>query len=616
MKTHLVGLFALSCLSLSLSLAAENKFSVPLTESDTGDYIIKVDKRAHSLIQSLEADKVSTLNTDHSSQTLLVSVSIDRARQLSENDQVHYIEADNYQDFYQTDDEWFTLEDSQEEDFYASNSEIIKNLDRVEHAPYGVALVNADKVPEPSSVNKTVCIIDSGLQADHQDFSGLPISGNHSDYSGFWHIDQVEHGTHVAGTIAAVENGSGVLGVIKNGNVNIYVQKLSNGNRIRTSHTMEAMEVCANQDADVVSMSFGGPQPSMAVNDTIDRLTQRGVLFVAAAGNHGRVKNCSHIPDDQVDRKRACQNAHRAAHFPASYHNVMSVGAVNAKSKKAAFSPQNPQIEMTAPGVNVLSTIANTRTLFDLSLDGVQKPLAHIGNTSTDFPDMPMGGVDCGPTDCLGEAFFDKACLYKFRLPMVPAALNCQASGGTMLVLYLPFPGANSPIRGSFGVPFSFPIFSVGNDTATRLINDPQAKMDFDKYFTRYAFQNGTSMSTPHMSGVAAKVWSHNPSCSNKQIRKVLQFTAKDLGETGRDVKFGHGLVDAKAAHDYIQSQGCDIPTPTCPDSWYWNQAYNKGEQVTHQGQIYKANWWSKDTDPKSANGQWQAWQLVGACNE
>jgi serine protease len=133
--------------------------------------------------------------------------------------------------------------------------------------------------------------IDSGLQVDHGDFDGLLVSGNHSDYSGFWNIDQVQHGTHVAGTITAVQNGKGVVGVIKNGNINVYVQKLSKGapgNRIRISHEIEAMEVCANQGADAVSMSFSGATPYSALNEVIDRLSERGVLFIAAAGNHGR----------------------------------------------------------------------------------------------------------------------------------------------------------------------------------------------------------------------------------------------------------------------------------------------------------------------------------------
>jgi len=65
-------------------------------------------------------------------------------------------------------------------------------------------------------------------------------------------------------------------------------------------------------------------------------------------------------------------------------------------------------------------------------------------------------------------------------------------------------------------------------------------------------------MASPHVTGVAALVWSHHPSCTNAQIRNVLTTTAQDLGATGRDVKFGYGLVQTKDAIDYITANGCD----------------------------------------------------------
>jgi len=64
-------------------------------------------------------------------------------------------------------------------------------------------------------------------------------------------------------------------------------------------------------------------------------------------------------------------------------------------------------------------------------------------------------------------------------------------------------------------------------------------------------------MATPHVSAVAALVWSYFPSCTGEQIRQSLNKSAKDLGDAGRDVKFGYGLVQAKAAYDRINSLGC-----------------------------------------------------------
>ena len=69
-----------------------------------------------------------------------------------------------------------------------------------------------------------------------------------------------------------------------------------------------------------------------------------------------------------------------------------------------------------------------------------------------------------------------------------------------------------------------------------------------------YAYFDGTSMATPHVSGVAALVWSAKPSATNIEIREALIATAEDLGTPGRDDLYGHGLVKAKKAIDYLTS--------------------------------------------------------------
>ena len=65
---------------------------------------------------------------------------------------------------------------------------------------------------------------------------------------------------------------------------------------------------------------------------------------------------------------------------------------------------------------------------------------------------------------------------------------------------------------------------------------------------------SGTSFSTPHVSGVAALIWSKYPGKSNLEVRKAMKATARDLGEPGKDWFYGHGLVRAKAALDYLGS--------------------------------------------------------------
>ncbi len=64
-------------------------------------------------------------------------------------------------------------------------------------------------------------------------------------------------------------------------------------------------------------------------------------------------------------------------------------------------------------------------------------------------------------------------------------------------------------------------------------------------------------MTTPHVAAAAALVWSRNPGCSASQLRASLTKSAKDLGATGRDNQYGHGLLQAKAADDRIKALGC-----------------------------------------------------------
>ena len=74
-----------------------------------------------------------------------------------------------------------------------------------------------------------------------------------------------------------------------------------------------------------------------------------------------------------------------------------------------------------------------------------------------------------------------------------------------------------------------------------------------------YDAWSGTSMATPHVSGVAALVWSHHTECNASQIRNALNMTSEDRGSAGRDNYYGYGIVKAKAAIDAIGAQGCDV---------------------------------------------------------
>ena len=100
------------------------------------------------------------------------------------------------------------------------------------YAPYGISMVQADVVAEANPVaadKKVLCIIDSGIDMSHPEFSGnANISGTSDSGTGNWFTDEHGHGTHVAGTIAAAANGAGVVGVNPAGFLNVQIIKVFN----------------------------------------------------------------------------------------------------------------------------------------------------------------------------------------------------------------------------------------------------------------------------------------------------------------------------------------------------------------------------------------------------
>jgi serine protease len=158
-----------------------------------------------------------------------------------------------------------------------------------------------------------------------------------------WYQNGEGHGTHVAGTIAAVNNHLGFVGVIQ-GMVNLYIVRVfgDSGSWAYASDLIDAANRCVSACANIISMSLGTPSYSATMEEAFNQLNSQGILSIAAAGNDGNI----------------------AFSYPASFPSVMSVAAIDSNKGIAYFSQRNSQVDIAAPRVNVLSTVGSSYVSF------------------------------------------------------------------------------------------------------------------------------------------------------------------------------------------------------------------------------------------------------------
>lgn len=204
-----------------------------------------------------------------------------------------------------------------------------------ETIPAGVAQIKA-----PTAWNSSrgqaikVFVLDTGIDGAHPDlaanFKGgtsfVPTESSTMDYN--------SHGTHCAGTIAASFTGSGVVGVAPNAYL-YAVKVLSASGSGSWSYLIAGIDwVMSKKGLRILSMSLGGSAAPSALEAACKAAYNDGCLLIAAAGNSGG-----------------------AVGFPARYESVVAVSAIDSGNLIAGFSSRGQEVELSAPGVNVLSTI-------------------------------------------------------------------------------------------------------------------------------------------------------------------------------------------------------------------------------------------------------------------
>jgi len=448
--------------------------------------------------------------------------------------------------------------------------------------PYGVNDVDAPPV-WPVTRGKSlaggptihVAIIDTGIDYNYSELSsafkgGFNFVGRTGDP-----LDDNGHGTHVAGIIAAANNGAGVVGIASD--VEVYSLKvLDTCGSGRTSDIMQAVQWVIDKKKEIggnwiINLSLGSDTSSVSEQAQFQAAADAGVLVFAASGN---------------DYPNSTGLA-----YPAGYPTVVSVGAVDSTNKVGSFSQRGTDLKLVAPGVSVLSTFVTPlvstndgRKIAALRADyaGVPDPTdpngplpslpfsacppnttgisstfvsCGFGGTAADFPASVKGKIALVSRGA-GVTFIDKAA-------------NAAKAGAIGIVVFNNVDGPlnaalSTSAKTAAAIPATAPFLGIPQADGQALLATPNAVITMSNGFEEFDLLSGTSMACPHAVGTAALVWAASPNSTATNVATALEQTAKDLGDPGTDSTYGFGLVDALGAAKMLNPSAFGVGvTPT-----------------------------------------------------
>ncbi len=440
--------------------------------------------------------------------------------------------------------------------------------------PWGL---KAAKVIEAWNVNPTqpimgngarVLVLDTGIDRNHEDlaerfekgqnfmekgpFEAQEIGDGHYELlqgqqqMDFWETDFFQndydyfdtngHGTHVAGTIAATYNGSGVVGVAPQSR--ILAGRVCGNQGCSSLGIVKGIYWGIEERVDVINMSLGGKNASRATAEAVAAAENAGVVVVAASGNDG---------EERVS-------------FPAAHPEAIAVGAISPFLQRASFSNYGPELDIVAPGVDVLSSVPRKMgrisqvfiyvqglpdqiqsSIFTGSLDNpnpIQGPLVHVG---LGRPEDLMNIDVNGKIALVGRgeiAFGDKV-------------TNVLARGARGVLIYNN--NGEGPAAGTLGnetrapIPVAGITQFAGQKLAESLNQGLRIEASIAAQASSYQAFSGTSMAAPHVAGIAALIKGIRKDLRGADVKAILKSTAQAM-ENRLPNESGSGLVNAEIA--------------------------------------------------------------------
>lgn len=212
-----------------------------------------------------------------------------------------------------------------------------------------------------------VGVLDTGIATNHSDLnvqggycslpSDCPTESAYDDNNG--------HGTHVAGTIAALNNNAGIVGIAPHAEL-YAIKALGENGEGDTRSIVKGVEWAIQNDMDILNLSITTKTDDPALRMVLNKAYESGMLIVASAGNEGKT-----LSGDSVL-------------YPAKYDSVIAVSALSSSTQKLTESSQGPAVEVTAPGYNIPSTYPRNLDVFDgnqngyTSLSGTSMAAPHV----------------------------------------------------------------------------------------------------------------------------------------------------------------------------------------------------------------------------------------------
>lgn len=198
-----------------------------------------------------------------------------------------------------------------------------------------------------------VAVVDTGVDLNHPDLKGKLLEGYNVVDPKSKPLDDVGHGTHVAGIIGAIVNNSeGVAGMSWYNKV-LPVKVLDNSGSGTTYAVAEGIIWAADHGAKVINMSLGNYADAQFLHDAIKYAFDRDIVLIAATGN------------DNTERPG----------YPAAYPEVFAVSATDPDMNKASYSNYGDYVDVMAPGTSIASTYPNNQYA---ALSGTSMASPHV----------------------------------------------------------------------------------------------------------------------------------------------------------------------------------------------------------------------------------------------